>query len=117
MNSQLQRLTAPENNLLEQVADARARIERLERYPDTLGTGNARDDESFVVIELSDYLSNERRLQAGDGLTLTDDGAGIYVVREMATHCQWDDVTFGESCTSMVTAAIPRAVEAVLAEL
>ena len=48
---------------------------------------------------------------------LTDDGVGIYVVREMATHCQWNDVTFGEGCTSAVTAAIPRAVEAVLAEL
>ncbi len=48
---------------------------------------------------------------------LTDDGAGIYVMREMATHCQWDDVTFGESCTSVVTAVIPRAVEAVLAKL
>jgi Ni,Fe-hydrogenase maturation factor len=48
---------------------------------------------------------------------LTDDGMGIYVVREMATHCKWNDVTFGEGCTSVVTAAIPRAVEAVLAEL
>jgi len=28
---------------------------------------------------------------------LTDDGVGIYVVREMATHCQWDDVTFAEA--------------------
>ncbi len=48
---------------------------------------------------------------------LIDDGVGIYVIREMATHCQWNDVTFGEGCTSAVTAAIPRAVEAVLAEL
>jgi len=85
VGSQLQRLTAPENNLLEQVADARARIDRLERYPDLLGTGNARDDESFVVVELSDYLSNERRLQAGDGLTLTDDGAGADITVAMGT--------------------------------
>jgi Ni,Fe-hydrogenase maturation factor len=48
---------------------------------------------------------------------LTDDGAGIYVAREMATHCQWNDVTFGGSCTPAVAAAIPRAVEAVLAKL
>ncbi len=28
---------------------------------------------------------------------LIDDGVGIYVIREMATHCQWNDVTFAEA--------------------
>jgi len=51
-------------------------------------------------------------LGRGLGLTLPDDEAIAIVAIEVE-----DVLTFGEHCTPAVTAAIPRAVEAVLAEL
>jgi len=51
-------------------------------------------------------------LGRGLGLTLPDDEAIVIIAIEAE-----DVLTFGETCTSAVAAAIPRAVEVVLAEL
>lgn len=51
-------------------------------------------------------------LGRGMGMTLPDDEAFVIIAIEAG-----DVLTFGETCTSAVAAAIPRAVEAVLAEL
>ena len=51
-------------------------------------------------------------LGRGMGMALPDDEAIAIVAIEVE-----DVLTFGEGCTSAVTAAIPRAVEAVLGEL
>jgi hydrogenase maturation protease len=51
-------------------------------------------------------------LGRGIGMILPDDEAIVIIAIEAE-----DVLTFGETCTPLVTAAIPHAVEAVLAEL
>lgn len=51
-------------------------------------------------------------LGRGIGMTLPDDGGMVIVAVEVE-----DVLTFGEACTPEVAAAIPRAVQMVLAEL
>jgi hydrogenase maturation protease len=59
-------------------------------------------------LSLADALA----LGRGMGMTLPDDEAISIIAIEVE-----DVLTFGETCTPVVMAAIPRAVEAVLAEL
>jgi hydrogenase maturation protease len=57
-------------------------------------------------------LAGALALGRGMGMTLPDDEAIVIIAIEVE-----DVLTFGEVCTPAVAAAIPRAVEAVLADL
>ena len=57
-------------------------------------------------------LSGALALGRGMGMMLPDDEAILIIAIEVE-----DVLTFGEGCTPAVAAAIPRAVEAVVAEL
>lgn len=87
MTSLVERMVAPANNFLDHIADLEERVQRLERYPDAGSDGSAAAlaDESYLVLNLSTDLSNERVLTISDGLTGTDNGAGSTFVLALGT--------------------------------
>ena len=84
--------------------------DELQRVIDSLADQVLVLEPGFRVVQ-----ANQALLQAlgrGMGLTLPKDEDFVIIAIEAE-----DVLTFGEECTPTVEAAIPRAVEAVLAEL
>ena len=65
---------------INQLADRVQELESVEFPVISGGAVGAPDDASYVVINLTADLNEERNLSAGDGITLTDNGINSSVV-------------------------------------